>query len=221
MEPSRAKPRAVMARSSAATVRASVSDVRSMISSQAIYRIIFQNRRLRNFLFLKSEDLRLREYNLTRGRILEIDVEELKREYAEMSDEGLLSFDRKDLTDIARPYYDEEVARRGLLPVVAEQPEANPEPNSKEELIPLETYLSIEEADLARTLLQSADIPTYLENELSMGMTGAGGLRLMVPASFAKQAEEILATQVSEEDLIAQAEAADPVDQDRDNDDPS
>jgi hypothetical protein len=147
---------------------------------------------------------------------LEIDLKELKREYAEMSDEGLLAFDRNDLTEVARPYYDAEIARRGLLPEPAKAAEPNPEPNPGEELVAVETYLALEEADVARTLLQSADIPTYLENESSMGMTGAGGLRLMVPASFAKQAEEILETQISEEDLAAQAEAADPVDQDQD-----
>ncbi len=150
---------------------------------------------------------------------MEIDVEELKREYAEMSDEGLLSFDRKDLTEIALPYYDAEVARRGLHPEPMAQTMANPEPNSKEDLVTVETYLSLYEADLGRTLLQSAEIPAFLDNELSSGMTGAGGLRLMVPASFAKQAEEILETQISDEDLLAQAEAAGPVDQDQDPDD--
>jgi hypothetical protein len=151
---------------------------------------------------------------------LEIDLKELKREYAEMSDEGLLAFDRNDLTEVARPYYDAEIARRGLHPEPAKAAEPNQEAdrelNPGEELVPVETYLALEEADLARTLLQSADIPTFLENESSMGMTGAGGLRLMVPAAFAKQAEEILETQISEEDLAAQAEAADPVDQDQD-----
>ena len=146
---------------------------------------------------------------------MQIDLEELKREYAEMSDEGLLSFDRDDLTEIARPYYDAEVARRGLHPESLKQSEPNPEPNGGEELVPVETYLALEEADLARSLLQSADIPAYLDNESSMGMTGAGGLRLMVPASFARQAEEILETQVSDEDLAAQAEAASPIDQDQ------
>jgi hypothetical protein len=179
-----------------------------MVVRSGIYPIISSNRR--TLALLIGEEWHFSEkYNLTRGNILEIDPEELRRGYAEMSDEGILAIDRKDLTDLARRYYDHEVARRDLHPEAA-QPEVTPEPNSKEELVLVETYLSIEEADLARTLLQSADIPTYLENELSMGMTGAGGLRLMVPASFAKQAEEILETPVSDEDLAAQAEAAGP-----------
>jgi hypothetical protein len=61
-------------------------------------------------------------------------------------------------------------------------------------------------------LLRSADIPAYLESELTSTWTGAGGLRLMVPPSFVEQAEEILGSQISDEELLAQAEAADPVD---------
>ena len=148
---------------------------------------------------------------------MEIDIEELKREYSEMSDEGLLAFDRKDLTEVARPYYDAEIAQRGLHPEAADEPQAHPEPNPEEDLVTVETYLSIYEADLGRTLLQSADIPAFLDNELSSGMTGAGGLRLMVPAKFAKQAEEILEAPISDEDLAAQAEAADHVDADLDD----
>jgi hypothetical protein len=145
---------------------------------------------------------------------LDIDPEEIRRGYAEMSDEGILALDRDDLTDLAQRYYDQEMTRRGLHPE-EKKPAPAPEPNSGEELVTIDTYLSIEEADMARTLLQSADIPTFLDSELSMGMSGAGGLRLKVPTSFVKQAEEILETQVSDEDLEAQAEAATPVDPDR------
>ena len=38
----------------------------------------------------------------------------------------------------------------------------------------------------------------------------------MVPASFLEQAEEILGAQISDEDLLAQAEAAEPVEPDED-----
>jgi hypothetical protein len=47
---------------------------------------------------------------------LEIDPEEFKRRYAELSDEGLLSIDRTDLIELAQTYYDAEVASRGLHP---------------------------------------------------------------------------------------------------------
>jgi hypothetical protein len=47
---------------------------------------------------------------------LEIDPEEFKRRYVELSDEGLLSIDRTDLIELAQTYYDAEVASRGLHP---------------------------------------------------------------------------------------------------------
>jgi hypothetical protein len=137
---------------------------------------------------------------------LEIDPEQLKRQYAELSDEGLSSIDRNDLTELARHYYDAEVAARGFdfeSSLEAEQP--------NEELVLAETFLSAQDANLGRALLRSADIPAYLENELTSAWTGAGGLRLMVPTSFLEQAREILEARVSDEELIAQAEAAEPI----------
>ena len=47
---------------------------------------------------------------------MEIDPDEFRRRYAELSDAGLLSIDRDDLTELAQLYYDAEVARRGLQP---------------------------------------------------------------------------------------------------------
>ena len=64
----------------------------------------------------------------------------------------------------------------------------------------------MDEANFARGLLQSADIPCSLENELSAGFSATGALRLLVPASVYDRACEILDTEISEEDLIAQAE---------------
>ena len=101
---------------------------------------------------------------------MEIDPEQLRRQYAELSDEGLLSIDRNDLTELAQHYYDAEVAARGLdseSPLETEQPD--------EELVLVETFLSAEDANLGRALLRSAEIPAYLENELTSGWTGAGG----------------------------------------------
>ncbi len=148
---------------------------------------------------------------------MEIDPEEFKRVYAELSDEGLLSIDRKDLTELARPYYDAEVAQRGLRSESTKQPRTNPA-TKPEDLVPVATFQSLHEADLGRALLRSVDIPAQLENELSSVWTGAGGLRLMVPISFLEQAEEILEARISDEDLLAQAEAADPIEPARDED---
>jgi putative signal transducing protein len=150
---------------------------------------------------------------------LEIAPETFRQQYEELSDEALLSIDRNDLIEVAQQYYDAEVARRGLNSAQATPEEAEP----KAELVQVATFLSFEEANLGRALLRSADIPAFLDNELSANWTGAAGeLRLMVPASFSEQAEEILESQISDEELLAQAEAADPVDvepaQDEDSD---
>ena len=138
---------------------------------------------------------------------MEIDPDEFRRRYAELSDEGLLSIDREELTELARQYYDAEVALRGLRSEPTNPMEGDPE----EVLVPAATFLSLNEANLGRGLLQSADIPAFLENELTSAWTGAGGLRVMVPASYLEQAKEILEAQISDEDLLAQAEAADPI----------
>jgi hypothetical protein len=134
---------------------------------------------------------------------LEIDPEEFKRRYA----------DRADLIELARTYYDAEVASRGLHPAELATPvESGPEEN----LVLAATFLSIEEANLGRALLRDADIPAYLENEFTSAWTGAGGLRLMVPGSLLEQAREILGARISDEDLLAQAEAAEPIEPDED-----
>ncbi len=143
------------------------------------------------------------EYN----GVLQVDPEEIRQRFEQLSDEGLLSIDRNELIELAQQYYDAEVSRRGLK----HAPAAPAEESAEEQLVPLATFDSLEEANLVRALLESAEIPVKLDNELSSQWTGAGGLRLMVPASSLEQAEEILQAQISEDDLIAQAEAAESV----------
>jgi Putative prokaryotic signal transducing protein len=139
---------------------------------------------------------------------LKVEPEEFRNRYAELSDEGLLSINRNDLTELAQQYYDAEVGQRGLHSVSTDPVEtANPDG----ELVVVETFLSIAEANAARGSLRSAGIPAYLDNELTSRWTGAGGLRLMVPASFLEQASELLQTRISDEELLAEAEAADPI----------
>jgi hypothetical protein len=140
---------------------------------------------------------------------LQIEPEEFRRRYAELSDEALLSINRQDLTELARTYFDAEIAQRGLDSVSAS---ADPQPSPNVDLVPVATFLSVNEAQLGRDLLRAADIPAHLENELTSTWTGAGGLRLLVPASSLEQSEQILGAQISDEELIAQAEAADPID---------
>jgi hypothetical protein len=159
---------------------------------------------------------------------LEIHPDEFRQQFIELSDEGLLSIERNDLIEMARMYFDAEVARRGLHYVPPTPTEENldeeelvPNPDG-EGLVPVATFPSFEEANLGRALVRSADIPAYLENELTSTWIGAGeaidpykvmarGLRLMVPTSFLEQAKGILEERISDENLLAQAEAAEPV----------
>ena len=142
---------------------------------------------------------------------MEIHPEEIRQRFEQLSDQGLLSIDRNDLTELARQYYDAEISSRGLAATSAAAEE-----ESSETLVLLGTFTSLEEANLVRALLESADIPVKLESEFSSEWTGAGGLRLMVPAGSLEQAEQILQAEISEDELIAQAEAAETADAEAD-----
>lgn len=138
---------------------------------------------------------------------MQINPDEVRRRFDQLSDDALLEIDRNDLVELAQQYYDAEMSKRGLSSSPAGGGEEVKSP-SGEELVLLATFLSLEEANLSRSLLESAGIKTSLENVNSAHWTGIDGLRLMVPASLAKEAEEILASQISDEELLAQAEAA-------------
>ena len=115
------------------------------------------------------------------------------------------------VADTAHLSYAEDLARRDLdagteAPLVAvggDQPE----------LAVAQTFASVHEAKLARALLKSANIPTYLADEHAGATEGAwggplGGLRLFVPVAFLDQARGLLQTRVPDEELAAQAEAS-------------
>ena len=139
---------------------------------------------------------------------MDINPQEIQHRYAELSDEGLLEINPEDLTELARQYYDAELRARGLHEEPS-TPAETPEPNLKPEdqLVEIATFISMHEADMALTLLRSADIPVQVHNDFASAFAGAG-IRLMVPASYLEQSEEILASQISDEELEAQAAAA-------------
>jgi len=141
-------------------------------------------------------------------------TEELRHAYARISDDELRLVKRNDLSDLARQCYDEEVARRGLN-VHAPSADAGPEPetDANSDVVAIETFSFPGDAQLARALLESAGIPSYLENEHTLAanwmlINVIGGLRLLVPSVFAEEARDILRSRVSDQDLTAQAEAA-------------
>jgi Putative prokaryotic signal transducing protein len=139
---------------------------------------------------------------------MEVSLDDFRRHFELLSDETLLSTNREELTEGGRQCYDEEVARRGLLnPAPAEEvAEEAHETSPAEELVVIATYLIPDEANLARGLLQSAEIPFRMENELAP--LGGFQLRLLVPRAFEEEALAVLDSEISEEELAAQAEAA-------------
>jgi hypothetical protein len=70
-----------------------------------------------------------------------------------------------------------------------------------DDLLPAAEFYSAAQAQAAHALLKSAVIPSFLKGNIT-------AIQLMVPRSFVEQAHELLASQIYERDLIAQAEAA-------------
>jgi hypothetical protein len=151
---------------------------------------------------------------------MEVSLDDFRRHFELLSDETLLATDREELTEGGRQCYDEEVARRGLnsapsdemaMEIAEEAHQANP----ADELVPIATYLIPDEANLARGLLQSAEIPFHMENELAP--LGGFQLRLLVPRAFEEEALAVLESEISEEELAAQAEAAGEMEEESDD----
>jgi PhnB protein len=131
---------------------------------------------------------------------MKVSAEDFRRQFANLSDEALLDVDRRDLVEMARTCYDEELARRQLEAVRPPETVYAPEsPEDGEEFAVVQTYESQEEAKLARELLRAAGIRAQL---------GAGGLALLVPVSTREDAREVLDAQVSDEELAEAATVA-------------
>ena len=155
---------------------------------------------------------------------MKIDLEDVRRHFALLSDEALLSTNRSDLIEEARQCLDEEIAKRHPDSAVVSDP--GPEPSWQEAaevqseeteagsaaaseaergaVVSIASYTHADEARLARGLLEVAGIPSFLANE----QTALGALHLLVPADQVDAALEVLADDISEEELAAQAEAA-------------
>ena len=118
---------------------------------------------------------------------------DFRQHYELLSDEALLETNPADLIDAARQCFEEEVARRGLSLAAEASPEAaqneSDAPVGEEEVL-IATFTSGDELNLARGLLQSAQIPSRVDNPLAV--MGGMELRLIVPAAFEEHALEIL-----------------------------
>ena len=118
---------------------------------------------------------------------MKVTTEDLRRHYASMPDAELFAVNRDDLTDLARPCYDAEVERRGLTGI-------SPQSGHEGEAVPVAIFANANSAALARSVLQSAGIECYLENEHATQWTaGPEGVPLMVAAEDLKQARALLA----------------------------
>jgi hypothetical protein len=143
---------------------------------------------------------------------VKVDADDFRRVYDSLNDEALLAVKRDELVVVAQQCYDVEVARRGLA--ARDNAAAVPARDSAEaaspELVEVATFADVDDARLARDLLQSAEIPSYLATDAKLpgNMSAPVGFRLSVAPSLLEQAREILDTQISDEELAAQAEAA-------------
>lgn len=73
-------------------------------------------------------------------------------------------------------------------------------------MVEIATYVVGEEASLARGLLNSAGIPSTIATDYVA--MGPAEFQLLVPKEFEEQAIEVLEHEISDEELAAQAEAA-------------
>jgi len=120
--------------------------------------------------------------------------EDYQRHYRTLSDGELLDIDRRELVDAARVAYDHEIDRRGLATPTIERPDRIEEYGVVGELVEAGVFSSLEEANVARGILESAEIPVELDRG-SARVTGPatpGSLRLMVPASCVEEARDLL-----------------------------
>jgi hypothetical protein len=135
---------------------------------------------------------------------VDVTAEDFTRHYESLSDEALLEIDPEELTPIAHGCLVDELTKRGLDSGTDSDDTAQPAPDEaaeEEELVCIAEYDYPDEADLARGLLEGAEIPTQLQSE-------PGIVKLLVPEKFAEEALQMLITPLSDEDLEAQAEAA-------------
>jgi pimeloyl-ACP methyl ester carboxylesterase len=115
-----------------------------------------------------------------------------------LPDAELLALNRDDLTDFARPCYDQEMARRGLTHAPSRASAQDDAP------VLAASFDHVNAASLARSALQAAGIRCYLSNEYTASYsTGPEGVRLMVAAGDLDRAQALLAEAIPDD--IAEA----------------
>jgi hypothetical protein len=141
---------------------------------------------------------------------MEATPEDIRRHFSLLSDETLLATAREDLTDTAKFCYDSELAARRLKrESPADGPAESSVAESAENMVEVAVFEHADEVRMALALLKGAGIPCQISDQRVQSMTAiVGEVKLMVPAEFAGDAMAIIESQISDEELAAQAEAA-------------
>jgi len=131
-------------------------------------------------------------------------IEEFQRKFRELRDEALLEIDRDELIESARQCYDQELASRSLAPAQPARPAEPAGPSGPvDELVQVGTFGLKQDSDLAQSILESAGIPSFRPDahmaDIAPYLIGSCGLgKLLVPASYAEQARQLLEPMAAE-----------------------
>jgi hypothetical protein len=144
---------------------------------------------------------------------MKADFEDFRRQYASLNDDALLAIEREELVPMAQQCYDAELASRGLEAggEEAEEAAAADAQPSLENLVEIAEFDNPAEAGAARSLLRIAEIPAVLSSDLPMAgsvFQVLANVKLYVPSEYAGEAATVLDSELSDEELAAQAEAA-------------
>ena len=153
---------------------------------------------------------------------MRINLDDLRRHYASLSDEALREVDRDSLVDIARQCFDLELARRDLPKRAKAEPAIRAESPDRSHFgstgapewlaeaacacaYPAYPGRDASDAKKAHDVLENAGIPSYLELrkvEPDAYPLPDSEYRLMVPAEFNLQAASVLNKEIFNEQIV-------------------
>ena len=141
---------------------------------------------------------------------MKLNIDDIRRQYEELTDDALLEIDRGDLVDAARQCYDAELARRRLRAAVPPSDAAE----QHEDLEVAGVCSTRVAADEVRARLRAAGIhgrlaTEYAEDEAQALMTAYRGVPVLAAAEDAEAVREIVdAVEADAEHLSQQTDAS-------------